>query len=126
MIRSQAPSNSCRQSEHDETAGSAQLRRLVIAEAQNKIEALPLDEVIELGPLRKPATSLAVAALAVAICLAVDPSAVRTALARLVAPLGGTQWPRQHHLEFREVPTRLAAGPNFGTGTRRLRRSAAG
>src|SRR5262245_47054209 len=30
------------QSEHDETAGSTQLRRLVIAEAQNKTETLPV------------------------------------------------------------------------------------
>ena len=56
------------QSEHDETAGSAQLRRLVIAEAHNNIEGLPLDEVIERGPLRKAATWLAIAVAAVAIC----------------------------------------------------------
>jgi hypothetical protein len=98
------------QSEHDETAGSAQLRRLVIADVQNKIEALPLDDVIERGPLRKASVSIAIAILAVALCLVIEPSSVRTALARLVAPLGSTQWPRQHHLEFREVPTQLAAG----------------
>jgi hypothetical protein len=99
-----------RQSEHDETAGSAQLRRLVIAEAHNNIESLPLNDVIEHGPLQKAARSLAVAVAAVVLCLVMDPSAVRTAVARLAAPLGGTQWPRQHHLEFREVPTQLAAG----------------
>ncbi len=98
------------QSEHDETAGSAQLRRLVIAEAHNKIEALPLDEVIERGPLRRAATWLAVAVLAITLCVAIDPGAVRIALARLAAPLSGTQWPRQHHLEFREVPSQLVAG----------------
>src|SRR5439155_1974736 len=38
------------QSQHDQTAGSAQLRRLVIADVQNKIDALPLDDVIERGP----------------------------------------------------------------------------
>ena len=98
------------QSEHDETAGSAQLRRLVIAEVQNNIESLPLNEIVEPGPLRKATLWLATALVAVTLCLVVDASAVGTALARLAAPLGGTQWPRQHHLEFREVPTQLAAG----------------
>jgi hypothetical protein len=28
----------------------------------------------------------------------------------LVAPFGSTQWPRQHHLEFRDIPTQLASG----------------
>lgn len=98
------------QSEHDEKAGSAQLRRLVIAEAQNNIEALPLDDVIDRGPLRTATQSLAIAVIAMALCLVVDASAVRTALARLAAPLGSTQWPRQHHLKFRDVPTQLVAG----------------
>jgi hypothetical protein len=102
-----------RQPEDDKTAGSAQLRRLVIAEAHNKIASLPLDDVIERGPLRKAAASLAVAILIAVLCLAVDAGAVRTALARLAAPLGGTQWPRQHQLVFRKVPTQLAAGQTF-------------
>ena len=101
------------QSEYDEMAGSAQLRRLVIAEAHNKVASLPLENVIEREPLRKAAASLAIALVAVAICLAVDPGAVRTALARLASPLGETQWPREHQLVFREIPTRLVAGQTF-------------
>ncbi len=98
------------QSEHDETAGSAQLRRLVIAEAHTNIEGLPLNDVIERGPLRRATFSLAMAVAAAVLCVVVDASAVRTALARLAAPLGGTQWPRQDQLEFREVPKQLAVG----------------
>jgi hypothetical protein len=98
------------QSEHDETAGSAQLRRLVIAEASNNVEGLPLDDVVERGPLRKATIWLATTVAVIAVCLILDASAVGTALVRLATPLGGTQWPRQHHLEFREVPTQLAAG----------------
>jgi hypothetical protein len=98
------------QSEHDVTAGSAQLRRLVIAEVHNNIETLPLDDVVERGPLRKATLWLAIAAAAVVLCLVANPSAVRTAVTRLVSPLGSTQWPRQHHLEFREIPTQLASG----------------
>jgi hypothetical protein len=98
------------QSELDETAGSAQLRRLVIAEAHNNIEGLPLADVVERRPLRKATIWLATAVAVIVLCSILDASAVRTALVRLAAPLGSTQWPRQHHLEFREVPTQLAAG----------------
>ncbi len=98
------------QSEEDQLAGSAQLRRLVVAEAQNTVESLPLDEVVERRPLRRAAAALAVAAVAAIACLAFDAGAVRTALARLAVPLGSAQWPRQYHLAFRNVPTRMAAG----------------
>jgi hypothetical protein len=101
------------QSEHDETAGSAQLRRLVIAQAQNSIEALPLNDVIDRAPLRKAILSVAVAFSVVVICVMADAMAVRTAVARLASPFGGTQWPRQHHLAFREVPVHLAAGQSL-------------
>src|SRR5262249_44554793 len=101
------------QSEHDETAGSAQLRRIVIAEAQNKIESLPLGEIVDRKPLRTSATYLGVAALMLAICASFNPRAGGTALARLAAPLGGPQWPRQHYLEFRKAPTQLAAGQSL-------------
>jgi hypothetical protein len=101
------------QSEDDQTAGSAQLRRLVVTEAQTAVEGLPLDEVVDRRPLRRAATWFAVAAAALLLCFVLDAAAVRTALARLAVPLGSTQWPRQHHLEFRDPPTRLAAGQTF-------------
>jgi hypothetical protein len=101
------------QSEDDATAGSAQLRRLVIADAQNKIETLPLSEIVDRAPLRKAAVALTVAAVAAGVCLAMDPGATRTAFARLIAPLGATEWPRQHRLVFRQVPDQLAAGQTF-------------
>jgi hypothetical protein len=101
------------QSEEDATAGSPQLRRLVVAEAQNAVAGLPLDEVIDRRPLRKAASWLAAAMLILLICLALDAGSVRTAMLRLIAPLGSAQWPRQNHLAFREVPGRLAAGQPF-------------
>ncbi|HEX5472645.1 MAG TPA: hypothetical protein VFW73_12205 [Lacipirellulaceae bacterium] len=102
-----------RQSEHDETAGSAQLRRLVITEAQNQIETLDVNEIIERKPLRKAAVALGAALLALSTFLVVDRSSVGIALARLAAPLGSSQWPRQHHLIFRDIPTQLAEGQPF-------------
>ncbi len=101
------------QSEEDRTAGSAQLRRLVVAEAETAVEGLPLDEVVDRRPLRRASVWLGAAAVALVACFAWDAGAVRTALARLAAPLGSTQWPRQHHLAFRDPPTRLAAGQTY-------------
>jgi hypothetical protein len=101
------------QEEADVTAGSAQLRRLVVSEAESVVEGLPLDEVIDRRPLHRAATWFGIAAAVLALCIILDAAAVRTALARLAAPLGSTQWPRQHHLEFRNPPARLAAGQDF-------------
>jgi hypothetical protein len=102
-----------RQSEDDPTAGSAQLRRLVVAEAQTTVEGLPLDEIIDRRPLRRAAMWFTIASLALLFCLLWNAPAVGTALARLAAPMGSTQWPRQNHLAFRDPPTRLAAGQTF-------------
>src|SRR5262245_8454845 len=101
------------QSEDDPGAGSAQLRRHVITEAQNAVDGLALDEVIDRQPLRRAAGWLGAILVALAFCLAIDPGAASTALARLAAPFGGTQWPRANHLRFRDPPTRLAAGQKF-------------
>jgi hypothetical protein len=101
------------QSEEDRSAGSAQLRRLVVSEAQVAVEALPLDDVIDRRPLRRAVGSLVAGVALLGVCAAWDASSVATALARLAAPLGSTEWPRQHYLAFRDVPTRLAAGQTF-------------
>jgi hypothetical protein len=101
------------QSEHDETAGSAQLRRIVIAEAHNKVESLPAGRIVDEKPLHKSAAYLSAAALILICCVLLSPHAVGTALARLALPLGGPQWPRLHYLEFRKVPTQLAAGQSL-------------
>jgi hypothetical protein len=101
------------QSEEDRTAGSAQLRRLVVAEAQSAIERLPLDEVVDRRPLRRAARWIAIPTAAILFCLAWDARAVGTALVRLVSPLGSAEWPRSNHLAFRRVPSRLAVGETF-------------
>ncbi|HEX2474188.1 MAG TPA: hypothetical protein VHK01_05555, partial [Lacipirellulaceae bacterium] len=101
------------QSEDDRTSGSAQLRRLVVNEAQNAVADLPVDEVVDRRPLRRAAWCLAATLLILAVCAAWDAGAVTTAFARLLAPIGSAQWPRKHYLSFRDVPTRLAAGQTF-------------
>src|SRR4051812_5561719 len=56
------------QAEDDQAAGSAQLRRLVIANAANSIGQLPLEEVIDRRRLRNAALCLVVAALLTLLC----------------------------------------------------------
>ncbi len=101
------------QSEDDQLAGSAQLRRLVVARAQSEVEALPLGDVIDHRPLRRAAIVCGIGVVLAATCLLMDPNSVRTAVTRLVAPLGPTQWPRQHQLAFRNLPERVAAGDSL-------------
>src|SRR4051794_10379991 len=102
-----------RQSEEDEAAGSAQLRRLVIANAANSIECLPLELVIDRRPIRKASIWLGAAVLLTGLCVSFNFGAAQTALARLIAPFGNAQWPRQHQLQFLDVPTQIAAGQEF-------------
>jgi hypothetical protein len=101
------------QSEDDRMAGSAQLRRLVVTQTETIVESLPIEEIIDRQPLRRAIGWLAISLIGVTLCLALDARAVGTALARLASPLGSTQWPRQHYLQFRDAPTRLAAGQTF-------------
>lgn len=101
------------QPEGDLAAGSPLLRRAVINAAESKVSGLPLSEVIDRAPLRRAAAWLGLAGL-IALLLSVwNPPAARTAVARLVAPLGSAQWPRENHLLFRNPPSRIAVGQPF-------------
>lgn len=101
------------QSESETAAGSAQLRRRVVIEASTAVDGIALDEVIDRRPLRRAVKWLAATLIALAVCVAWDARAVGTAAMRLAVPLGAAQWPRQHHLAFRTLPTRLVAGQPF-------------
>jgi hypothetical protein len=99
--------------EEEAVAGSPQLRRIIVAEAEAAIDDLPLETVVDRRPLRRAAACGAAVLLAAGLCLAINPQAVGTALARLIWPLGETEWPRVHYLEFRKAPRRLAMGETF-------------
>ena len=79
------------QSEEDPTSGSAQLRRLVVGDAQNTVDDLNLDEVIDRRPLRSAASWLTAATVLLAVCAVWNAGVVTTALERLVAPLGSAE-----------------------------------
>ena len=87
-IRSRAQSNSSDQSEDDLLGGSAQLRRLVVTKAQEEVDGLPLAEVIDRRPMRRALIAFSTATLLALIGIVLDSASVRTALVRLVSPLG--------------------------------------
>ncbi len=102
-----------KQSESDAGAGSAALRRAVIMETTAAVEGLDFSQVFERAPARR-ALAVAAALGVVAIGMAlVAPESTRIALVRLARPFGGDAWPRFNTVEFREAPTRLAAGRSF-------------
>jgi hypothetical protein len=102
-----------RQEEDDPTAGSAPLRRAVVAEATSTLELLPASEVSQrLGAKR--AIVAAVATLVVVGTLAMfAPATTRTAVTRLIAPWNRVEWPRRNDLVFIDPPTLLARGDTF-------------
>ena len=101
------------QAEADRRAGSAQMRRTVIHEAEVELAALNLDEVVEQRPVVRVAMVTAVLLLVAAIVTVIEPQAAATAVVRLLNPLGDRRWPQQNHLQFREPVTRLALGQPF-------------
>jgi hypothetical protein len=101
------------QSEKDATAGSAALRRAVVIDADHAVGELPLETVIDRRPLRRATTWAGIVVAAVAVCAMVAGNEMRTAVVRLLAPLGSTEWPRANHLEFRQAPQRIAVGQEF-------------
>ncbi len=97
----------------DARAGSLELRRAVIAQAE--VAAQPLDFSACLDR-RQSLRALCVAAALVAVVLAAslaDGPSVALAAKRLLVPWGADAWPRRHMLEFVDPPTRLAAGQDF-------------
>ncbi|TWT77499.1 hypothetical protein Pla123a_21600 [Posidoniimonas polymericola] len=97
----------------DPSAGSADLRRAVVVNTTAEVEQLDLEEVIDRRPLRRAGQWLA-ACLAIAVVFGVaDPSGLKTAAARLVAPWSDQNWPRRNHLSVVEPPTRIARGQSF-------------
>lgn len=102
-----------KQPEVDVQAGSVALRRVVIHQAAAAAESLDFSQVCEPRPTRRALLAGGMM-LAIALVIAlVAPNNTRIALARLAQPFGGEPWPKFYHVEFRNPPTRLAAGQPF-------------
>jgi hypothetical protein len=101
------------QREEEQTAGSAELRRAVIAQTTADVETLRWSAVIEPRPVRRAgaiAGCLILAALAVVIF---NPRMAAVGLERLAVPWSDVAWPRTHYLAFKSPVTRVAIGQVF-------------
>ena len=101
------------QPEDDPTAGSMALRAAVIAETTAETGRLDFGEVLDLRPTARAAAIMVVALVLAGLLAALNPSAVRIAVARLANPFGNTAWPRTVHLAFRQSVEQVARGQAF-------------
>ena len=101
------------QGEKDIFAGSVDLRRTVVAEADSLTTDIDFQQSVDaVQPRRVLQILLAVAVLLLALGIFFS-SASRIALARLVLPWQDREWPARHALAFEHAPDKLAAGDNF-------------
>ncbi len=104
----------------DQRYGSPVMREATVRQALAETEAINFREVIEPRPVIK-AAGVAFAALTLAGLFAIAaPLSSRIAIARLILPFGGTQWPQRTHLELDDAHTtlKMARGDAFGLGVR--------
>lgn len=100
-------------SDDDVTAGSAELRGAVVAQTAADAAGLDFAAVVNPAPAVRAAIGAIAVVLAAAVLVAVDPAASRTALARLLSPLGSTTWPQRTHLVLRHRVEEVARGQAF-------------
>ena len=101
------------ESETDPTAGSAALRRAVIVSTQSQVEALPLNSVFDLRPVRTAVGALVATLAAVVLFAIFNPQYALIGAARLTNPFNQVAWPRYYNLEFTAKPIQIASGDTF-------------
>ncbi len=101
------------QDEDDPTAGSPGLRRTVIAQATAQTADLDFNQAVSPRPLLRAVLLSIIICSAGAMLAMLDPAASRTALARLVNPLGNAAWPQKNHLAIRNSVERVGRGQAF-------------
>lgn len=99
--------------EDDPRAGSAALRRAVVAETEARVEQVDLQEAIEPRPARKAALAALAVVAGLAMLWALDPASAALAARRLVMPWSREAWPLWNNLAFEDAPRRIAKGENF-------------
>ncbi len=102
-----------RQPEDDPIAGSAALRRLVIAQTAAETEQLDFRKVLDPWPVIRAAMATVAVCLLAAILVVLRPLDCQIAVARLVNPLGNDAWPQKTHLKLRSPVSRVARGRAF-------------
>ena len=98
------------QAENDATAGSAVMRRVAIAQAAAQCDGIDFAGVLNLRPALCAALASLAVCLVAAVLVVLNPSAARTAIARLSLPLGREVWPQETHLQLKNPVERVARG----------------
>ena len=102
-----------RQDEDDPLAGSASLRRAVVAQTTAETERLDFSDVFD----RRSAFRAAMAGVAVlllaTIVVVAAPNMASIGVARLVNPLSDATWPQETHLKVQNAVLRVARGRAF-------------
>jgi hypothetical protein len=101
------------QGETDLVAGSPDLRRAVVAEAQALSAELDFSRSIDGRPARRAALTVLLSALCVVLLAAIAPRSAELAFRRLAVPWTDAAWPRRHALQFVRRPEKLAIGDDF-------------
>jgi hypothetical protein len=101
------------QGEQDIFAGSVDLRRTVVAEAESLTTDIDFQQAVDGGQPRRVLQILAAIGISLLAIAVFFSSASRIALARLVLPWQEREWPARHALAFENAPDKLAAGDNF-------------
>lgn len=93
--------------------GSAALREAVVEQTLKETESIDFREVVDRRPVARAALFCILALAAGLTILGVSPRSSRIALARLFAPYGGTEWPKQTHLRVVAAAEKVARGEPF-------------
>ncbi len=101
------------QAEDDPTAGSPGLRRSVIAQTTAETADVNFNQAVSPRPMVHAVLLSIIICSAAAMLAMLDPAASRTALARLVNPLGNAAWPQKNHLAIRNPVDRVGRGRAF-------------
>lgn len=101
------------QPENSPKAGSADLRRAVVARTVGEIERMDFVPCLNFAKPLCTAASAAVVCLVVALICCLDMSSSVLAARRLAMPWVDQPWPRRNSLEFTLSPRRVAAGADF-------------
>ena len=99
-----------RRPDDDPLAGSAVLRRSVIAEATAQCEPLDFGELLDRRRPQRAALAMLAAGLVAAAAVIFDPASVQIAAARLLDPFSNVAWPQATHLKLRQPVDRVARG----------------
>ncbi len=101
------------QAESDPTAGSPDLRRAVVAEAEALAAELDFHSALNARATRRAMLGLVSAIALASLLVALSPATTGLAVARLAQPWRELAWPRRHELAFENAPEQLAKGEDF-------------